>query len=308
MPAPRVTIAILNYNLTDYTVDCITSLLAIRYPSPHILVVDNGSTVDSAPLLRERFPQIEVRSTGKNLGYTGGVNACFRFALERSPEYILVLNPDTEVDPDFLTHLVEAMEAHPRAAGACGTIYTNHDRTRVWYAGGRMIPWRGLAVHDHFDRHLDPALLGPPRTVTFITGCMILFRSTALAETGLEDERFFMCLDDIEFSARIQRHGYDLLYVPRAIIYHKVFGEKESPFKLYYSVRNRLLLVTTAFRGLTRIAGVVYFLPVITLKLLVWSMTRRPFFRAGAMGLVDFARGNFGRGRGVDAFRYREDV
>ena len=306
--APPVTAIVLNYNLTDYTIDCVRSLRRVRYPSLDIIVVDNGSTDQPVAVLREKLPGVDVRSTGENLGYTGGVNAGFRHALETNPDYILVLNPDTVVEPDFLTHLVGAMEERPTAAGACGTIYTDHDRLLAWYAGGRMIPCRGLAVHEHMNRRLDPSSLGSPRPVSFITGCMILFRASALAVTGLEDERFFMALDDIEFSARIQRKGFELLYVPRSIIYHKVFGEKESPFKAYYSVRNRLLLIRTAWGGVVRLVASAYFLSAIIPKLALWFFLKRPFFHAARMGLADYWGGRFGKGRGVAAFRYREDL
>jgi hypothetical protein len=136
---------------------------------------------------------------------------------------------------------------------------------------------------------------------------MILVRTSLLKVVGLEDERFFMCLDDIEFSARIVARGYELVYVPRSIIYHKVLGEKESPFKLYYSVRNRLLLIRSSFHGLTGIVAMVWFITVIGGKLAVWFFTNRSFFRAARMGLADYVRGRFHRGRGVEAFKYRED-
>ncbi len=305
---PRVTAIILHYNETEHTIECIRSLEKAEYPALHVMVVDNGSRDDPASRLRGLFPEVEIRSTGENLGYTGGINAGFRFARERSPDYILVLNPDTEVRPDFLNHLVNAMETRPRAAGACGTIFTFHDPTLVWYAGGRMVPWRGLATHDLKNQRLDPATLGPPRTVSFITGCMILFRTSLLAAVGQEDERFFMYLDDIEFSARIVARGYELLYVPRSVIFHKVLGEEESPLKLYYSVRNRLLLIRSAFHGLTGLVAMVWFLTAIGGKLGVWFFTKHDFFRAARMGLTDYARGRLYRGRGVEAFGYRKDL
>lgn len=308
MSSPRVTAIILNYNLTDYTIECVRSLKAVDYPSLEILIVDNGSSDRPAERLRQAFSGVQIRSTGENLGYTGGINAGIRYVMENPPDYILVLNPDTEVDSAFLSHLVRAMEENPRAAGACGTIYTHHDRTLVWYGGGRMIPLRGLAVHDQMNRHVEPSLLGTPRPVTFITGCLILFRASQLKEIGGEDERFFMNLDDVELSARIQRKGFELLYVPRAIIYHKVLREEDSPLKAYYTVRNRLLLIRTSWRGIVRIVATAYFLIVITAKLAFWFFTNRPFFGAARMGLADYFRGNFGKGRGLSAFRYREDL
>jgi GT2 family glycosyltransferase len=305
---PRVAVIILTYNTTKLAIACIESLLKIDYPAIEIIIVDNDSRDNPAPLFKQRFPEIEVHGTGKNLGYTGGINAGLDVALKKEPEYVLVLNPDTEVKSDFLGHLVQAMEENPRAAGACGTIYAHHDRTLVWYAGGRIIPLRGLAVHDLLEQHLDPETLGAPRKVSFITGCMILFRPSALRAAGAENEQFFMMLDDIELSARLRHHGFDLLYVPKSIIYHKVLGEKESPLKIYYTVRNRLLLIRTSWRGPVRLFASAYFLSVITAKLGLWYFLNKSFYRAASMGLEDYFRGNFGEGRGTTAFTYREDV
>jgi len=308
MDAPRVTAVILNYNLTDYTIDCVRSLQAVRYPALNILIVDNASSDNPAERFRRLFPSVDIRCNSENLGYTGGINAGLRFARERQPEYILVLNPDTEVEASFLTHLVNAMEEHPRAVGACGTIYTHHDRSLVWYAGGRLIPWRGLAVHDRMNQRLEPSGLGNPHPVTFITGCMILFRVSMLEGMEVEDERFFMCLDDIELSARMLKRGYDLLYVPKSVIYHKVLGEKGSPLKVYYTVRNRLLLIRTSWHGILGIVARTYFLAVITGKLVVWFLANRSFYSAARMGMEDYYRGMFGKGRGVNTFKYREDL
>jgi GT2 family glycosyltransferase len=304
---PRVAVIILNYNTTKFAIACIESLLKVDYPAVEIVIVDNASTEDPAPLFHRTYPGIAVHQTGKNLGYTGGINAGLEAVLEKDPDYVLVLNPDTEVKSDFLDHLVRAMEENPRAAGACGTIYAHHDPTLVWYAGGRMIPLRGLAVHDLIDRHLDPDTLGAPRKVSFITGCMILFRPSALRKAGTEDERFFMILDDVEFSARLLRHGFDLLYVPRSIVYHKVLGEKESPLKIYYAVRNRLLLIRTSWAGAVRLIASTYFVLVISTKIGYWFFRNKAFCRAASMGLADYFQGNFGMGRGTTAFTYRKD-
>jgi GT2 family glycosyltransferase len=111
-----------------------------------------------------------------------------------------------------------------------------------------------------------------------------------------------MYLDDIELSARILWKGYDLLYVPKAIIYHKVLGEKESAFKVYYSARNRLLLIKTAFRGLSKFIAAGYFLAVIMGKLLVWRFTNSGFYKAASYGLKDFFAGRFYEGRGIVEF------
>jgi hypothetical protein len=304
--SPRVTAIVLNFDLTEETVACVRSLQRASYDALRILVIDNASPDGGEERLRKALPGVEVRGTGANLGYTGGINAGFRFAREQPTDYLLVLNPDTEVDPQFLGPLVDAMESDGRAAIAGGTIYMHHDPSRVWYAGGRLVPWRGLAVHLHENEVRGPSSLGEPRPVTFVTGCMALHRASLLSAIGGQDERFFLYLDDIELSARVLRRGYRLLYVPRSVVYHRVWGARESRLKLYYSVRNRLLLIDTAFGGWARRVARLYFLAAIASKLAVWSVTRRPFFEAALMGLADYRRGVFHEGRGVRCFRKRE--
>jgi GT2 family glycosyltransferase len=304
---PSVTAVVLNFDLTDDTVACVRSLQKATYERLRILVVDNASPGDAEERLRRELPGVEVRGTGRNLGYTGGINAGFRLALEQPADYLLVLNPDTEVDPGFLGPLVDALETDPGAAIAGGTIYAHHDPTRVWYAGGRLVPWRGLAVHLHRGEVRPATSLGEPRPVSFVTGCLALHRVSLLPRIGEQDERFFLYLDDIELSARILRRGYRLLYVPRSIVYHRVLGERRSRLKLYYSVRNRLLLIDTAFEGPVRHLARLYFLAAIAAKLAVWSIVRRPFFEAARAGLADYRRGIFHEGSGL-RFRPQEST
>lgn len=317
MPNPRVCIILLNYNRCQDTIECLNSLKQCVYDSYHILVVDNASTDQSAEKLRREFSNLEIISTGRNLGYTGGINFGIRHALQSPFEYILILNNDTLVTPDFLNHLAAAMEEHPNAAAAGGTIYCEHERKQIWYAGGRLLQWRGMAMHEQKGLFLEPAVLNGVRKVTFITGCLILLRVSLLDKIGLEDERFFMYLDDIEFSARIRAKGRDLLYVPHSIIYHKVIDkenenyfkraypaaiEQQHAFKLYYSVRNRFLLIKTALRGPQKLAAGVYFLSIISIKLLIWRLINPRFFKAAWFGLQDFWAARFYEGRGLSEF------
>jgi GT2 family glycosyltransferase len=305
--SPKVTAVILNFDTTDDTVACVRSLQRVAYDGLRILVVDNGSPAGGEERLRSELPGVEVRNTGRNLGYTGGINAGFRLAADPPADYLLVLNPDTEVDPGFLAPLVDAMEADPDAAIAGGTIYALHDRTRIWYAGGRLVPWRGLAVHLHQDEVRPVAALGKPRQVSFVTGCLALHRVSLLPRIGEQDERFFLYLDDVELSARVLKRGYRLLYVPRSVVYHRTLGGRDSRLKLYYSVRNRLLLIDAALAGPVRHVARLYFVAAIAAKLAAWSLVRRPFLEAALAGLADYRRGMFYEGRG-SRFRHPESA
>ena len=128
MPRARVCIVLLNYNRYQDTIACVESLRQCRYGSFRILIVDNASTDQSEEVLRKRFPDIEIAQTGRNLGYTGGINFGVQHARQSQPAFILLLNNDTLVEPDFLDHLLEALEPKPNAAPACGTNYIEQER------------------------------------------------------------------------------------------------------------------------------------------------------------------------------------
>lgn len=300
--SPLVVIIILNYNRPLDTVECINSLQQIDYPYYRILLIDNCSTDNSIEVFRKKLNQVEIYTTKENVGYTGGVNFGLKIAEKFESEYILLLNNDTIVEKDFLTSLVSAVESDISTAAACGTILCEHKRNEIWYAGGKLIRLRGLAVHNGKKKLFNQQGDKKPVYTSFITGCSILLRAKYLEEIGYVDDRFFMYLDDIELSSRIQDKGYKLLYVPNSIIYHKVFNESESPFKLYYSVRNRLLLISLISNGFNRLIASTYFLIVISFKLVIWKVSQPSFFKAAIFGLEDYFKNFFFKGRGFEHF------
>jgi GT2 family glycosyltransferase len=296
MSESKVGILILYYNRYEDTVACVNSILNIDYNNYKIILVDNCSNDGSFEKIKKELKGIEILQTGSNLGFTGGINYGIKYLLKQNYDYILTINNDTIVEKDFLSILVEAMENEPEAVAACGTILNEHDREKIWYASGKIVGWRGLAVHLNKGKKFIPS--SKVEYVTFITGCLMLLRASSIEKIGLLDEKFFMYLDDIEYSQRIINKKFKLLYVPGCIIYHKVFGEKESAFKLYYSVRNRLLLISTAFNKITGFIASVYFLLVITLKIIYWLYSNPVFAKAAIAGLSDYIKKNFGQGHG----------
>lgn len=136
-----VAIIILNWNGRDDTLACLHSLCHIDYPNFQIVVVDNHSSDDSVAVIQKEYPHITLIQTDENLGYVGGNNVGLTFARQQNFDYALLLNNDTEVDPQFLQVLVAAAEADP-AVGIVGpTIYYFDAPQTIWSAGG-AINWR----------------------------------------------------------------------------------------------------------------------------------------------------------------------
>jgi hypothetical protein len=265
----------------------------------HLVVVDNHSEDGSAARIRSARPGVELIETGENLGYAGGMNAGLRRVLETGAAYVLVINSDTLVKSDTVGKLVSALDTHPAAGAATGTFFYHPETGKVWYAGGSLA--YGLA-------HAVTNLIAPPpvtdgvadaHKVTFLTGCAILFRVSSLRTAGLFDERYFMYLEDAELSARFLSRGFDLLYVPGAVFYHRLDENVQTPLKTYFVTRNRLLFLETAPTWTKRLAGSVYAACALAGKSAGWFLTDHRMASALCMGVRDYWAGRWKAGRGL---------
>jgi GT2 family glycosyltransferase len=249
---PQVVIVVLNWNGLPDTLECLESLHRLDYPNCKVVVVDNGSTDGSVPVIRERFPTVTILEIGENLGYTGGNNVGLRYAPVQGADYALLLNNDTKVAPDFLHRLVDAAEADPLIGMAGPTIYYHAQPDVIWSAGGAIDWRRGSTWMVGLDERDEEQFGTEPRRVDFVTGCAMLVRRTAMEQVGLLDERFFAYYEEAEWCVRIARAGYRIIHVPQAKIWHKISpGEQaNSPLIHYYMTRNRLLFLKITGAGL----------------------------------------------------------
>lgn len=246
---PSVAIILVNWNGLKVTQQCIQSLNAVTFSSHQVIVVDNASEDHSAEILANDFPDIVLLKSDTNLGFTGGNNLGFRYALEKGYKYILMLNNDTIVEPDFLNHLVLYMESHPNTGAIQPRIHFEHDRSLIWNGGSYHAAWPGFfytpGVHRKpIEKHLQL------KQVDWITGCAFLVRADILRKTGLLAENMFMYSEDVDLSMRIKALGYTLAYHPQSVIYHIAGMSNKSqvkgkegfvhPLVHYYNQRNRI--------------------------------------------------------------------
>ncbi len=248
---PSVGIIVLTWNGREDTLGCLESLSQLDYPNLEIVVVDNGSTDGTVSAVQERFPMVTVLENVENLGYTGGNNVGLQYVLAQGADYVLLLNNDTKVDPDFLHRLVDATEADSRIGMAGPTIYYHEQPEVIWSAGG-AIDWRRGSTYMVGLNERDEGQFGTePRPVDFVTGCCILVRREVLEQVGLLDERFFAYYEETEWCIRAVRAGYNVVHVPLAQVWHKITpsDRADSPLVHYYMTRNRLLLLKIAGAG-----------------------------------------------------------
>lgn len=237
-----VYIIVLNWNGWLDTAECIESCQELAYSNFHILIVDNGSMDDSETILRGRFPSIELVQTGKNLGFAGGNNAGMRCALERGADYIWLLNNDTVVDREALNELVKVADAKATNGMVGSKIYYYDEPKKIWFAGG---VWRKnilLASHRGQDE-TDYGQYNEICEVDFVTGCSLLIKSSVIKEIGMMNEEFFLYWEEIDWNATAYEKGWEILYAPGSVVWHKVGSsiEKQSQVQTYYNIRNALL-------------------------------------------------------------------
>ena len=253
----KIALIVLNYKGLENTLQCIESLRRINKPgfNHEIIVVENGSQDGSAEAL-SKIKDIQLIESDKNLGFSGGMNLGISFALNRQADYVILLNNDTYVDPNFAANLVKAAKdaqiVCPKIYFAPGfefhkKRYKKSDLGKViWYAGGQ-IDWQNIiGIHLGVDE-IDQGQF-KKREISFATGCCMLISADVFNKIGMLDEKYFLYLEDMDLSYRAQKAGFKILFEPSAVIWHKnaaSAGGSGSRLQEYYFTRNRLLF---AFR------------------------------------------------------------
>jgi len=238
----KVSIIIINYKNVEETIHCINSLKRVNYPNYSIVVVDNNSNNGSVEKLRDIFNNdIFIIESYKNLGFAGGNNLGIRYALKFNPDYILLINNDTEVEPDFLSIMVNSFKEDSLIGMVSPKIMFYDKKDRVWFGGGNISWLEFTGKHEK-----NPEKVNRKRYITFATGCCILIKREVIERVGLLPEEYFMYFEDFDYSLQVQRSGYKILYEPAAVIYHKVGssgGGNKSEFFVIQSTKSHLIIL-----------------------------------------------------------------
>jgi len=242
---PKVSIIILNWNGLKDTVECLESLEKVTYPNYQIILVDNGSQGDDVKILRESFGDyIDIVENDRNYGFAEGNNIGMRYALANfSPDYLLLLNNDITVDPDFLPELVKAAE-NDSGIGLLGPLIYDYYRPNVVRgngAGQRISWWRGTNVP------IKPSILNKEtsgiRQADTVEGSCMLVPRRIVEDAGVLDKEYFAYWEETDWCVRIKRSGYKVCCVLSSKIWHKSPPSYIDTLKLYYFLRNNILFM-----------------------------------------------------------------
>lgn len=231
---PKVFIIILNYNGKDFIQKCLASVFKMEYPNFEVVVVDNDSRDGSLELAKSNFSKAHFIKNEANVGFSAGNNVGIRFALERTAEYVLLLNLDTEVEKDFLEKLVSVAETEENIGLASPVIFNGHNR-QVWFSGGKIKWLRMRAVHTQAIKTQEYY------ESEFISGCVMLIKSSVFKKIGLLDEDFFLYWEDVDFSFRARQAGFRAMVVTASWVYHFEKSEQTLKNKAYWLVVSGLI-------------------------------------------------------------------
>lgn len=240
----QVAIIVLNWNGLDDTRACASSLAQQTYPNARVYLVDNASSDGSAATLPREFPQFTHVANTENLGFTEGNNRVIARALSEGANAILLLNNDTEVAPNFLEHLVAALDSDPQVGMVGPKIFFHDEPERIWYAGGRTdyAIWRPFS---HVGQNeMDRPAFAVAGDTDWITGCCVLVRAALIRQVGVLNPVFGFVCEDVDWSLRARRVGWQLRYQPEAKVWHKISRsfERSGVRNQYYADRNCLLV------------------------------------------------------------------
>ncbi len=253
MNQPKVSIITLNWNGLEDTIECLESIKKITYPNYEVIVVDNGSEGNDTQVLEERFGDyIHLIKNDRNYGGPGGHNIGMRYALNNSnSDYLLLLDNDTVVDPEFLTEMVKVAGADPAIGIAGAKIYYYDEPDRLQYLGGKIDLWKmdivltsGIIRERIIGRkEVDRGQHDSIKEVEHIAFWCALFRIKSLESIGLLDERYFWGWGEVDYFIRAREAGCKIVYIPKAKVWHKYHSANKIDGSLQYHTLKGLLQI-----------------------------------------------------------------
>lgn len=235
----KLLVVIVNYRITDLTIDCLRSVAAeiTSVPGTKVAVCENGTGGDAAQRIQDAITQngwdawCTLTVLERNLGFTGGNNVILRPALqsEASPGYVLLLNADTIVRPGAFSQLVAFMERNPHV-GIAGSRLEDPDGTPQCSAFRFHSPLSEFAAVlsvgavSRLLRSWVVADVMPDNNarIDWVAGASMIIRPEVFRDIGLLDEGYFTYFDDVDFCFNASKSGWETWYVPASHVVHLV--------------------------------------------------------------------------------------
>ena len=239
---PLVSIIVLNYNAGELLFNCVDSLKKSTYTNLEILVVDNISSDSSQKRCKEKFPDIKLIQNSKNLGYCGGNNVGIR---EAKGKFIVILNPDTIVEPNCISELISAYDKFGDGLYQPKILSLNEEN--IIQSTGNMLHVFGFGfARDKGNKVVEK--IEEIEKIGYASGTCLFTSREVIDKVGLLDEFLFLYHDDLDLGWRAAQIGINSYYVPKSKVFHvESYSLKWSSKKFYWLERNRKYCLRTHY-------------------------------------------------------------
>ena len=237
-----VSIIVLNYNAGQLLLNCVDSLKKSTYTNLEIIVVDNISSDGSQTKCMEKYPDIKLIQNEKNLGYCGGNNIGIK---EANGEFIVILNPDTIVEPNWINELISAYNEFGEGLYQPKILSLNEEN--IIQSTGNMLHIFGFGfARDKGNKIVDKK--EDIEKIGYASGTCLFTSRKVIEKVGLLDEFLFLYHDDLDLGWRAAQIGINSYYVPKSNIFHvESYSLKWSAKKFYWLERNRKYCLLTHY-------------------------------------------------------------
>lgn len=263
--------------------------LPLEEQSIEVIVVDNASKEDEATIITNRFPQVKVIRSERNLGFAGGNNLGIKAARGR---YLFFINNDTILRCKkedvrckmFFQPLTDRLESSPEIGMLCPKIRFAWENHPIQFAGYTPLSRYTMRNHSIGFGETDRGQYDTAHPTPYAHGAAMMVKREALEKVGLMPECYFLYYEELDWSMMFTRAGYSIWYEPACTIYHKESQAtgQNSPLKTYYLTRNRLLFVKRNIKGLRRYITHTYLLLVVAPRDICRYILHRQFNLASA--------------------------
>jgi len=239
-----------------------------------------------------------VIDTGSNLGFARANNIGIRRALDDGFDYVLLLNDDTEVAPDFLSILIDKSDKMPNLGMIGPSILFFEEPEKIWFAGARFHS-ETCTLTTPGSNQLDDGTNTEPIESDYITGCALLIKRDTIEKIGLLDERFFLYWEDVDWGLRAKKEGFQNFIIPSSHVWHRVSvstGGIDAPLRAYHKTRSHLLMARIHAPKALNLLHIGFFRDIAWLLIKSKDNNRIMKARAYMAAIIDYHRGRTDRG------------
>ncbi|MGH2537707.1 MAG: glycosyltransferase family 2 protein [Candidatus Promineifilaceae bacterium] len=241
---PAASVVIPHWNGRQHLDVCLTALRRQSFRDFETILVDNGSSDGSQAYLRQVYPEVCLLELGANRGFTGACNA--GYAASRG-KFVVLLNNDTEAEPNWLAAVLDTFARRPRAGSVASKIML-FDRRDHFHTAGDFYRADGIPGNRGVWQP-DRGQFEREERVFSACGAAAAYRRAALEQTGFLDDSFYFSCEDVDLGWRLNLAGWETIYQPAAVVYHKLKATGGSLTGSYYDGRNFLYLIWKDYPG-----------------------------------------------------------